>query len=266
MEEKIYSLIRERGPWFLKENIFSKLIFNFLSKYLRIDESIYVGDHIQSMSGPEAFEWLGDTYTKNCEVSGLNNIPEDGKCLIVANHPMGPADAVAMYHNVYKKRKDAFFFANELFVYLLGAFDDMMAPVVWDKEKQIHTATKKTIERMRTFFSQERIGILFPSGRLSKFTIFGLEERPWQKTPVNIAERNDCLLIPAYIQGRNSWFFYFASMINKQLRDISQLNELLNKKNKKIRIIIGEPVSRNQLPEDDGDAIKELKKLSDSLK
>ena len=119
---------------------------------------------------------------------------------------------------------------------------------------------------MRTFFSQERIGILFPSGRLSKFTIFGLEERPWQKTPVNIAERNDCLLIPAYIQGRNSWFFYFASMINKQLRDISQLNELLNKKNKKIRIIIGEPVSRNQLPENDGDAIKELKKLSDSLK
>ena len=55
-------------------------------------------------------------------------------------------------------------------------------------------------------------------------------------------------------------------MMNKQLRDISQLNELLNKKNKKIRIIIGEPVSRNQLPEDDGDAIKELKKLSDSLK
>ena len=95
MEEKIYSLIRDRGPWFLKENIFSKLIFNFLSKYLRIDESIYVGDHIQSMSGPEAFEWLGDTYTKKCEVSGLNNIPEDGKCLIVANHPMGPADAVA---------------------------------------------------------------------------------------------------------------------------------------------------------------------------
>ena len=98
------------------------------------------------MSGPEAFEWLGDTYTKNCEVSGLNNIPEDGKCLIVANHPMGPADAVAMYHNVYKKRKDAFFFANELFVYLLGAFDDMMAPVVWDKEKQIHTATKKPLK------------------------------------------------------------------------------------------------------------------------
>ena len=266
MEEKIYNLIKERGPWFLKGSLLSKLVYKSLSKYLKVDETIYAGDFIQDMSGPDAFNWLGENYTANCKVEGIENIPLSGKCLIVSNHPMGPADAVAMYHNVYKKRKDAFFFANELFVYLLGAFDDMMAPVVWDKEKQIHTATKKTIERMRTFFSQERIGILFPSGRLSKFTIFGLEERPWQKTPVNIAQRNDCLLIPAYIQGRNSWFFYFASMINKQLRDISQLNELLNKKNKKIRIIIGEPVSRNQLPEDDGDAIKELKKLSDSLK
>ena len=142
----------------------------------------------------------------------------------------------------------------------------MMAPVVWDQESQLHTATKKTIERMKTFFFEERIGILFPSGRLSKFTLFGLKERAWQKTPLGIAERHDCLLVPAYIVGRNSWFFYFASVVNKQLRDISQLNELLNKKNKKMKIIIGKPISRDQLPKNDGDAIKQLKKLSDSLK
>ena len=266
MEKKIFNLIRDRGPWFLKKNIVSRTVFNFLAKYLRISESIYVGDNIQKMSGPEAFEWLGGTYTKNCEIKGLENIPKQGKCLIVSNHPMGPADAVAMYHCIYKVRKDAFFFANELFVYLLGAFDDMMAPVIWDNEKQIHSATKKTIERMRTFFLDSRIGILFPSGRISKLTLSGLKERAWQKTPISIADRNDCLLVPAFIVGKNSWFFYFASIINRQLRDISQLNELLNKKDKKIKIIIGKPVSRDQLPENDSEAIEELKRLSDSLK
>ena len=83
---------------------------------------------------------------------------------------------------------------------------------------------------------------------------------------MSIAERHECLLVPAYIVGRNSWFFYFASVINKQLRDVTQLNELLNKKNKKMKIIIGKPVSRNQLSKNDDDAIKQLKKLSDSLK
>jgi putative hemolysin len=135
---------------------------------------------------------------------------------------MGPADAVALYHGVSKVRKDAFFFANDLFVYLLGAFDNMMAPVVWDQEGQIHKATKKTIERMKTFFFEEIIGILFPSGRLSKFTFFGLKERYWQKTPLSIADRHDCLLVPAYIVGRNSWFFYFASVINKRTMSFYQ--------------------------------------------
>ena len=77
---------------------------------------------------------------------------------------------------------------------------------------------------MRAFFSEERIGILFPSGRLSKFTLFGLKERAWQKTPLSIAERHECLLVPAYIVGRNSWFFYFASVINKQLKFLPSFN------------------------------------------
>ena len=33
-----------------------------------------------------------------------------------------------------------------------------------------------------------------------------------------------------------------------------------------MKIIIGKPISRDQLPKNDGDAIKQLKKLSDSLK
>ena len=49
-----------------------------------------------------------------------------------------------------------------------------MAPVVWNKEKEIHSATKITLERLHTFFNDERPGIIFPSGRLSKLTLFGL--------------------------------------------------------------------------------------------
>ena len=54
MEEKIYNLIRERGPWFLKDTLFSKLVYKFLTKYLKVDETIYAGDFIQDMSGPDA--------------------------------------------------------------------------------------------------------------------------------------------------------------------------------------------------------------------
>ena len=266
MEEKIYNLIKERGPWFLKGSLLSKLVYKSLSKYLKVDETIYAGDFIQDMSGPDAFNWLGENYTANCKVEGIENIPLSGKCLIVSNHPMGPADAIAIYHQIYKVRKDIFFFANEIFIYLVGSFENIFAPVFWDKEKQVHTASKTTYRNIKNFLLDNRIGILFPSGRLSKLTFSGLKDRKWEKTPIVIAERHDCLLIPVFIKAKNSWFFYLASYLSRQLRDISQLNELFNKKNKKIKIIIGKPVLRRDLSEDKNIAITELRNLTDKLK
>ena len=266
MEEKINQLVQDRAPWLVNGSFLSKTIYTFLKKFLKFSETIYVGDHIQGMTGAEAFNWLGSEYTSNCEIEGLENIPKDGKCLLVANHPMGAADAVSLYHQIYKVREDVFFFANELFVYLLGSFKDVMAPVVWNKEKEIHSATKVTLERLNTFFGDERIGIIFPSGRLSKLTLLGIWDRPWEKTPITLAKKYNFPVIPVYIDAKNSWFFYFASYANKQLRDVSQLNELLNKKESKFTIKIGKPIKHTDLSSHNDIAIQQLRYKSESLK
>ena len=266
MEEKINQLVQERAPWLVNGYFLSKTIYTFLKKFLKFGETIYIGDHIQGMSGAAAFNWLGSEYTSNCEIEGIENIPKDGKCLLVANHPMGAADAVSLYHQIYKVRKDVFFFANELFVYLLGSFKDVMAPVVWNKEKEIHSATKVTLERLNTFFGDERIGIIFPSGRLSKLTLLGIWDRPWEKTPITLAKKYNFPVIPVYIDAKNSWFFYFASYANKQLRDVSQLNELLNKKEYKFTIKIGKPIKHSDLSSHNDIAIQQLRYKSESLK
>lgn len=266
MEEKINQLVQDRAPWLVNGSFLSKTIYAFLKKFLKFSETIYVGDHIQGMTGAEAFNWLGSEYTSHCEIEGLENIPKDGKCLLVANHPMGAADAVSLYHQIFKVREDVFFFANELFVYLLGSFKDVMAPVVWNKEKEIHSATKVTLERLNTFFGDERIGIIFPSGRLSKLTLLGIWDRPWEKTPITLAKKYNFPVIPVYIDAKNSWFFYFASYANKQLRDVSQLNELLNKKEYKFTIKIGKPIKHTDLSSHNDIAIQQLRYKSESLK
>ena len=266
MEEKIYQLIKERNPWLLKDNFLSKTIYCLLKKYLRYDETVFVGDHIQSMKGEEAFNWLGSEYTNNSHIEGLENIPKEGNFLIVSNHPMGAADAIALYYQIYPVRSDIFFFANELFVYLLGAFHELLAPVVWNKEKETHSANKVTLERLSVFLGDGRPGIIFPSGRLSKLTFFGLWDRPWEKTPVTLAKKYNFPLIPVHVEGRNSWFFYFASYVNKQLRDVSQLNELFNKRDKNISIKIGKPVNIDLLSDNSDIAINQLRYKSESLR
>ena len=266
MKEKIYELIKERNPWLLKNNLISKTIYTLLKKYLRYEETVFVGDHIQSMTGEEAFNWLGSEYTSNSSIEGLENIPKDEKFLIVSNHPMGAADAIALYYKIYPVRNDLFFFANELFVYLLGAFHDLLAPVVWNKEKENHSASKVTLERLSVFFGDGRPGIIFPSGRLSRLTLFGLWDRPWEKTPIALAKKYNFPLIPVFVEGRNSWFFYFASYVNKQLRDVSQLNELFNKRDKNISIKIGKPINVSSLSGNSDIAINQLRYKSESLR
>ena len=266
MEEKLHQLISSRSPWLLKDNPFSNLIYKFLKNFLRFDETVKVGNHIQDMSGAEAFNWLGEEYTSNCVIEGLENIPKNGKALLVSNHPMGAADAIALYSQIYKARKDVFFFANELFIYLLGSFNNVMAPVVWNDQREIHSATKLTFIRLKKFFEDNRIGFIFPSGRLSKLTLFGIWDRSWEKTPVKLAEKYNMPLLPVFIEGRNSWFFYFASKVSKQLRDVSQLKELLNKRNKKIKIVIGNPVMRDQLNKNNQKATIQLRYISESLR
>ena len=266
MEEKIHQLISERNPWLLKDTLLSKAVYKILKKYLKFDETVFVGEHIQSMSGQEAFNWLGSEYTSNCSVEGLENIPRDGRFLIVSNHPMGAADAIALYHQIYPVRNDLFFFANELFVYLLGAFHNLLAPVVWNREKETHSANKVTLERLAVFFEDNRAGIIFPSGRLSKLTMFGLWDRPWEKTPIALAKKYNFPLIPVYVEGKNSWFFYFASYLNKQLRDVSQLNELFNKRDVKMSIKVGKPVNVSSLSDNNDIAINQLRYKSESLR
>ena len=75
MEEKIYQLIKERNPWLLKNSFLSKTIYTLLKKYLRYDETVFVGDHIQSMTGEEAFNWLGSEYTSNSSICLLYTSP-----------------------------------------------------------------------------------------------------------------------------------------------------------------------------------------------
>ena len=65
MEEKIHNLINERNPWLLKSSFLSKTFYKILKKYLKFNETVFVGKHIQSMTGQEAFSWLGNEYTSN---------------------------------------------------------------------------------------------------------------------------------------------------------------------------------------------------------
>jgi len=237
MNKNLDKIIEERAPFMFKDNPFGKAFRLILNKILKYEETKHALEVISVMNSQEAFQWLSETYTPNVVISGKENIPKENSALIVANHPMGPADVISLNGNLNDVRNDIYIFANEIFIDLVAEFKDCIAPLSWDKNKEIHIANKKTLKKMITHV-----------------------------TPLNIAERYDLKIIPIYINSRNSIIFYLSRLIHKNLRDISQIYELLNKKNRHIKISIGTPIVRKDLNRKNSIAIKELREIVENLR
>ncbi len=266
MSNTLDNLIKERAPLIFKSSLTANLLRRLLMKIFKYEETTKTINEISKLNYPDVFNFLGDEYTPNVSITGLDNIPNDGSALIVANHPMGPADAISLISKLQSKRKDIYIFANKVFIDLVPPFSKCMAPLYWDGNNEIHSANKSTLSSMLTFINAGMIGIYFPSGRVAKYGLSKTNEYPWYETPLTIASRYNLKIIPVYIDAKNSFLFYLARSLHKNLRDISQIYELINKKNKRINITIGGQISRNKLNNDSKKAIQDLRVIVESLR
>ena len=266
MNNQLDNLIKERAPIVYKTSVTSKLLRKILKKLFKYEETAQTIKEISNLHYSGIFKLLGEKYTPNITITGLNRIPKEGAALIVANHPMGPAYVIALISKLNAIRKDTYIFANKLFIDLIPPFNECMAPLYWDTKKQIHSASKTTLTNMLSFLNKGMIGIYFPSGRIAKYRLTKTTDYPWHDTPLIISSRYGLKIIPVYIDSKNSLIFYFARSINKYLRDLSQIYELINKKNKHIKINIGTQIDREELNQDNKIAIKELRKIVENLR
>ena len=266
MNNTLDNLIKERAPTLYNSSPITNLYRKLLMKLFKYEETVQTIDEINNLHYSDVFQLLGDKYTPNVSITGLGNIPKDGSALIVANHPMGPADAIALISKINAIRADTYIFANKLFIDLVPPFSECMAPLFWDAKKEIHSANKSTLSSMISFVNNGMLGIYFPSGRVAKYRISKTRDYPWHETPLTIASRYNLQIIPVYIDSKNSFIFYLARSLHKNLRDLSQIYELINKKNKYIGIKIGNQISRNELDSNNKEAIKQLRSIVESLR
>ena len=149
-------------------------------------------------------------------------------------------------------REDITFFANRDAIRVsLRIWKSMIVPVEWVSERRSHERRKETVKGMARAFREQRLIVIFPSGRLAQPTLTGLKERPWQSTAVSLAHRYDCPVIPMHIRGRNSWLYYLFYILHDELRDMTLFRELLNKQGQRYQLTLTAPFNARQAIEED---------------
>lgn len=265
MKDRIDPLIAERAPWLFKQGLLTRAARKVLDKGLSYDETVAVAEKLQDAPTADIMAYLYQRIANEVTVSGLENLPRQGPALIVANHPTGIADGIVLHGLVAKTRPDAYFFANKDILRVMPQMADMIAPVEWRKNLRSHGKTRETMVFLRKAVAQERLGVIFPSGRLAHRRGLRLHERPWMGSAAMLARKFKLPVIPLNIRARNSALFYLFDLIHPTLKDITLFHETLNKAKQPFVVTIGEPISPSALPEKSEDGIELLRRATLAL-
>ena len=251
-------LIEERAEGLRQRPLVWHLVHTFLYPLIAYRRAVALIDRVQPMSGQQIFDHLSELLCLRVEMHGLDCLPARGRALVTPNHPAGIADGIALYDAIKRVRQDVVFFANRDAVRAAPSLAELVIPVEWVEERRGHARNKETVRHMVRAFREDRLVVIFPSGRLARPSLKGLIEREWSTTAVSLARKYACPIVPAHIKARNSWLYYLLYAVNTELKDMTLFRELINKKRWKYRIRFGPEIDAGE-DSDPGQLTAELR-------
>ncbi|MFP4127344.1 MAG: 1-acyl-sn-glycerol-3-phosphate acyltransferase [Alphaproteobacteria bacterium] len=243
------ALIEERAPKLSATAIWPALR-PVLYALLNYRDARAIADAIAPMAGAEALAWVSRRLQLKVEARGLAHVPERGSCVVVANHPSGIADGIAMYDVLRRRRRDLCFFANADAHRVCPGFDDVLIPVVWPPEARTMQSSKETLRMTRAALQNERAVVVFPAGGVARWRRGRVRDRPWEDTPLTLARKHGAEVVPAHLSGPVPWLFHLFDRLSAELRDVALFHELLNKRGKRYAVTFGPPLAPERLPTD----------------
>ena len=189
--------------------------------------------HLQGMDFVEQIlESFQFTYT--VADRDRENIPASGRVMIVANHPIGTLDGLALLKLVHDSRPDVRIVANDL----LDAVKPLR-PCLLSVKVMTGITLKEQIARIDQALAHEEAVIIFPAGEVSRFGPKGIRDCRWQKGFLRLAARAKAPILPIHVRGRNSMSFYTASILSKPLSTLMLIGEMFRRQRKPLQLTIG---------------------------
>ncbi len=242
LEKAIYEKkehFMERYPVFVR-----KLVLKFLEKVIHsreVNDFVDLHHDKKGIRFIEAmFEYLNFSYL--ISNSDREKIPSEGKLVIVANHPLGALDGVALIKSIWEIRKDVKIVMNDLLLSFEPLQEFAIPFDVFSTKSQ-----KESINRIRNALVNEEVVIFFPAAEVSRFGVKGIRDGYWKKGAVQFAQKFDAPILPVYIKGFNSPGFYCFSMIHRNFSTFLLADEIFRKRNQNITFKIGDPIPPSSL-------------------
>jgi putative hemolysin len=125
----IDTLIAERAPRLTGSPLWP-LVRRVVYRLLDYRKARRMAETICQLGGRAALDHVAGLLALKVEVTGLENLPATGRCILVSNHPTGIGDGVAVYDAIKTWRPDVVFYANADAHRVCRRFDEVLIPAV----------------------------------------------------------------------------------------------------------------------------------------
>ncbi|MFO8086468.1 MAG: 1-acyl-sn-glycerol-3-phosphate acyltransferase [Bacteroidales bacterium] len=222
-------------------NALPGFILRYLKKIIHQKEiNDFLYDHRNDF-GLDFTQAMVEYFDLNIPVKGIEHLPEKGRYIIVANHPLGGLDGLALIHTIGKRTTNFVFPVNDILLFIPNV-KEFFLPI------NKHGTNTENIRRFDEAFSSDQLILYFPAGLVSRKKRGIIEDPEWKKTFLSRARKYKRDIIPVHIGGRNSNFFYNLANIRTGLgikANIEMLylpNEMFKQKDNTVPITIGKPI------------------------
>ena len=243
-------LIEERAPRLSRGGAWP-LVRPPLYGILNYRKAVEMADAIAPLPGGAALDHVSDLLRLQVQTYGAGRLPREGAFIVLANHPTGITDGVAVYDALKPLRPDAMFYANSDAHRVCPRFDDVLIPVEWVLAKRTRERTRTTLKMTGEAFAAGRPLVVFPAGRLARVRDDGrLTDPEWMPSAFSLARKYRLPIVPCHVTGPYAFWFHLFDKVSRELRDITLFHELLNKQGNLYRLTFGPPIAGDDLDAD----------------
>jgi putative hemolysin len=181
-------------------------------------------------------------FNVNVTTVGEENLPPEGRYIIVSNHPLGGFDGLLIMDAVSRHYNDFRFLVNDILMNITN-----LHPVFIPVNKHGRQDPEAAAEMDRVFRSDMQV-LTFPAGLVSRKFGDTVMDLVWKKNFISKAVQYQRDIIPVYVQGKCSQFFYRLFKLRKflgiktNLEMLYLVDETWKHKNKSFTLTFGEPI------------------------